>query len=124
MCENHTSEILRRQGQSLNKNENDPLEFCNSIANDEEEFLDKRNSTDYEGENISSYEVEQAFLEIPNITEAAAYAIPAKGGEGMEDEVMVALMKNDNTPIDYNDLLNQAKKNFRTLPKKYYERII
>ena len=33
------------------------------------------------GENISSYEVEQAFLEIGYITEAAAYAIPAKGGE-------------------------------------------
>ena len=63
------------------------------------------------GENISSYEVEQAFLEIPEITEAAAYAIPAKGGEGMEDEVMVALMKDQNAIIDYNDLLLKAKVN-------------
>ncbi|MBT5406091.1 MAG: AMP-binding protein, partial [Gammaproteobacteria bacterium] len=76
------------------------------------------------GENISSYEVEQAFLEIPNITEAAAYAIPAKGGEGMEDEVMVALMKNDNTSIDYNDLLNQAKKNLATFAIPKYIRIM
>ena len=76
------------------------------------------------GENISSYEVEQAFLEIPNITEAAAYAIPAKGGEGMEDEVMVALMKNDNTSIDYNDLLNKAKKNLATFAIPKYIRIM
>ena len=76
------------------------------------------------GENISSYEVEQAFLEIPNITEAAAYAIPAKGGEGMEDEVMVALMRNDNTSIDYNDLLNQAKKNLATFAIPKYIRIM
>lgn len=43
------------------------------------------------GENISSYEVEQAFLALEDIAEAAAYAIPAAGGEGMEDEVMIAL---------------------------------
>ena len=76
------------------------------------------------GENISSYEVEQAFLEISYITEAAAYAIPAKGGEGMEDEVMVALMINNNTSIDYTDLLNQAKKNLATFAVPKYIRII
>jgi crotonobetaine/carnitine-CoA ligase len=53
------------------------------------------------GENISSYEVEQAFLEIPYITEAAAYAIPAEGGEGMEDEVMVSLMTNRDISINF-----------------------
>ena len=76
------------------------------------------------GENISSYEVEQAFLEIPYITEAAAYAIPAKGGEGMEDEVMVALMKNNNTSINYIDLLNQARKNLATFAVPKYIRIM
>ena len=84
-------------------------------------------SVSFDGTNnssISSYEVEQAFLEIPNITEAAAYAIPAKGGEGMEDEVMVALMRNDNTSIDYNDLLNQAKKNLATFAIPKYIRIM
>ena len=43
--------------------ENDPLDFCNSIANDGEEFLDERNSTEFEGENISSYET---FVEPKN----------------------------------------------------------
>ena len=43
------------------------------------------------GENISSYEVEQAFLSIDGVAEAAAYAVAADGGEGMEDEVMVAI---------------------------------
>ena len=43
------------------------------------------------GENISSYEVEQAFLAIDGVAEAAAYAVAADGGEGMEDEVMVAI---------------------------------
>ena len=76
------------------------------------------------GENISSYEVEQAFLEISYITEAAAYAIPAKGGEGMEDEVMVALMINNNMSIDYIDLLNQAKKNLATFAVPKYIRIV
>ncbi|MDC0092684.1 AMP-binding protein [Alphaproteobacteria bacterium] len=76
------------------------------------------------GENISSYEVEQAFLEISYITEAAAYAIPAKGGDGMEDEVMVALMKNKDISIDYKDLLNQAKKNLATFAIPKYIRIM
>jgi len=77
------------------------------------------------GENISSYEVEQAFLAIDDIAEAAAYAVPATGinkrtdgnsgnstgdrldtrldsrsvktDEGMEDEVMVALMITGNS---------------------------
>ena len=76
------------------------------------------------GENISSYEVEQAFLEISYITEAAAYAIPAKGGEGMEDEVMVALMKNNDISVDYIDLLNKVKKNLATFAIPKYIRIM
>jgi len=76
------------------------------------------------GENISSYEVEQAFLEIPEITEAAAYAIPAKGGEGMEDEVMVALMKDQNAIIDYNDLLLKAKVNLAKFAIPKYIRVM
>jgi crotonobetaine/carnitine-CoA ligase len=44
------------------------------------------------GENISSYEVEQAFLTLDEVLEAAAFAVPADGGDGMEDEVMIALV--------------------------------
>jgi crotonobetaine/carnitine-CoA ligase len=43
------------------------------------------------GENISSYEVEQAFLAIDGIAEAAAFAVAADVTEGTEDEVMIAL---------------------------------
>ena len=76
------------------------------------------------GENISSYEVEQAFLEIGYITEAAAYAIPAKGGEGMEDEVMVALMLNENHIINFSDLLKKAKINLAKFAIPKYIRIM
>jgi len=76
------------------------------------------------GENISSYEVEQAFLEISEITEAAAYAVPAKGGEGMEDEVMVALMVNKNTNIEHSNLLTKAKINLAKFAIPKYIRIM
>ncbi len=51
------------------------------------------------GENISSYEVEQAFLALDGITEAAAYAVPAEA-EGMEDEVMVALQVQPDAEVE------------------------
>ena len=76
------------------------------------------------GENISSYEVEQAFLEILEITEAAAYAIPAKGGEGMEDEVMIALMVNKNTNIEHSNLLTKARINLAKFAIPKYIRIM
>ena len=76
------------------------------------------------GENISSYEVEQAFLEISEITEAAAYAIPAKGGEGMEDEVMIALMLNKNTNIEHSNLLTKARINLAKFAIPKYIRIM
>jgi crotonobetaine/carnitine-CoA ligase len=46
------------------------------------------------GENISSYEVEQAFLALDGIAEAAAYAVAADDADGGEDEVMIALQLN------------------------------
>lgn len=52
------------------------------------------------GENISSYEVEQAFLAIDCIAEVAAYAVPAEGGEGMEDEVMIAVLLKEDANAD------------------------
>jgi len=51
------------------------------------------------GENISSFEVEQAFEALPEVTEAAACAVPADGGEGMEDEVMLVLILNTDQPV-------------------------
>ena len=76
------------------------------------------------GENVSSYEVEQAFLEIPYITEAAAYAISAEGGDGMEDEVMVALMTNKDFSVDFVELLSKAERNLAKFAIPKYLRII
>jgi crotonobetaine/carnitine-CoA ligase len=51
------------------------------------------------GENISSFEVEQAVIEHPHIAEAAAVAIPA-AGEGGEDEVAVFVVAAEGTDLD------------------------
>ena len=76
------------------------------------------------GENVSSYEVEQAFLEIPYITEAAAYEISAEGGDGMEDEVMVAFMTNNDISIDFIELLSKAERNLAKFAVPKYLRIV
>ena len=76
------------------------------------------------GENISSYEVEQAFLKIPEVTEAAAFAVPAEGGAGMEDEVMVALMINKGSDIKYLNWVNQAKQDLANFSVPKYLRIM
>ena len=76
------------------------------------------------GENISSYEVEQAFLKIPEVTEAAAFAVPAEGGEGMEDEVMVALMINKESDVKYLNWINQAKQDLAKFSVPKYLRIM
>ena len=44
------------------------------------------------GENISSFEVEAAIGKVPGVAEVAAFAVPAGGGEGTEDEVMLAIV--------------------------------
>ena len=67
-------------------------------------FVDRiKDSIRRRGENISSYEVEQALIQIDGITEVAAYGVPAtikntnnrdltrSATDGMEDEVMVAI---------------------------------
>ncbi len=76
------------------------------------------------GENISSYEVEQAFLKIPEVKEAAAFAVPAEGGEGMEDEVMVALMLEKSSDIKFIDLLNEIKSDLATFAVPKYMRVM
>lgn len=43
------------------------------------------------GENISSYEVENAVSRLEGVAEVVAYAVPA-GAEGTEDEVMLAVV--------------------------------
>ena len=63
-------------------------------------FVDRiKDSIRRRGENISSYEVEQALLGIEGVTEVAAYAVPA-GKPGMEDEVMVTIMPGQVCQLD------------------------
>lgn len=53
-------------------------------------FLDRiKDSIRRRGENISSFEVEQALVSHPSVADAAAYAVPS---ELAEDEVMCALV--------------------------------
>jgi crotonobetaine/carnitine-CoA ligase len=51
------------------------------------------------GENISSYEVEQAILEHPSVVECAVVAVPADQEAG-EDEVMVFVVTDPDRSID------------------------
>ena len=51
------------------------------------------------GENISSYELEQAILSHPDVAEVAVVAVPADG-EGAEDEVMAVLVARDGADLD------------------------
>lgn len=51
------------------------------------------------GENISSYEVENAVASLDGVAEVAAYAVPA-GAEGTEDEVMLAVVLREGVSME------------------------
>lgn len=55
------------------------------------------------GENISSYELEQAILGHPDVAECAVVAVPADG-IGAEEEVMAVIVPADGAQIDLRDL--------------------
>lgn len=79
------------------------------------------------GENISSYEVEQAFLNIEEIAEVAAYAVPADGGEGMEDEVMITVLlkegKTSNKTPNIDQWIERAKQDLPAFALPRYIRV-
>jgi len=75
------------------------------------------------GENISSYEVEQAFLKIPQIAEAAAFAVPAKD-HGQEDEVMVALMIVQGSKIEYSEWIKNVTSDLAKFSIPLYLRVM
>jgi carnitine-CoA ligase len=64
------------------------------------------------GENISSFEVESAIARLGGVAEVAAYAVPA-GGEGTEDEVMLAVVPEPGAPLEPSDVAAYAD---RVLP--------
>ena len=75
------------------------------------------------GENISSYEVEQAFLKFPEIIEAAAFGVPARDS-GMEEEVMVALLVINGANLKYKKWIEEARKNLASFSVPKYIRIM
>ncbi|GAA3759168.1 ATP-dependent acyl-CoA ligase [Plantactinospora mayteni] len=58
------------------------------------------------GENISSYEVEQAFLQHPSVTECAVVGVPAEVEAG-EDEVLAVVVTAE--PVDPQALLSWCR---------------
>lgn len=75
------------------------------------------------GENISSYEVEQAFLNIEEIAEVAAYAVPADGGEGMEDEVMITVLLKAGKTSNIDHWIEHAKQDLPAFALPRYVRV-
>jgi crotonobetaine/carnitine-CoA ligase len=65
------------------------------------------------GENISSFEVESAIARLEGVAEVAAYAVPA-GGEGTEDEVMLAVVPRAGFSLRAEDVASHAD---RVLPR-------
>lgn len=76
------------------------------------------------GENISSHEVEQAFPAMDGVADAAAYAVPADGGDGMEDEVMVALMLTGSKPMLLPQIITAATPDLAKFAVPRYARVV
>jgi acyl-CoA synthetase (AMP-forming)/AMP-acid ligase II/enoyl-CoA hydratase/carnithine racemase len=56
------------------------------------------------GENINALEVEEEFLQHPDVLMAAAYAIPSELGVGTEDDLKVAVKVRGGSSLDENAL--------------------
>jgi len=60
------------------------------------------------GENISSYEVENIIEKYPDVQACAAFGVPSELGE---DEVMIWIKLNENTEIDFKNLIKYCVEN-------------
>jgi carnitine-CoA ligase len=70
------------------------------------------------GENISSYEVEQALMGHPDVNLAAAFGVPS---ELVEEEVMVAIVRQPGSELSARDLLDWCRER---LPKYAVPRFV
>jgi crotonobetaine/carnitine-CoA ligase len=69
-------------------------------------FIDRmKDAIRRRGENISSWDVEQALLAHPLVSSCAVYAVPSELGE---DEVMAAIIAEPGKPIDPVELLDSV----------------
>ena len=75
------------------------------------------------GENISSYEVEQALLEHPAIAEVAVVAVPADQEAG-EDEVLAVLVAEPGTEIEAADVWSYADRRLPYFAVPRYLRVV
>ncbi|KAH7156574.1 putative coenzyme A synthetase [Dactylonectria macrodidyma] len=60
------------------------------------------------GENINASEVEEEFLEHPDVVIAAAYSIPSQLGSGTEEDVKVAVQMRVGSTVDEKELWEWA----------------
>lgn len=73
------------------------------------------------GENISSYEVEQAILGHPSVAEAAVLGVPADQEAG-EDEVLAVVVLSD--PVDPAEILAWCRGRIPTFAIPRYVRVV
>lgn len=62
------------------------------------------------GENINASEVEEEFLQHPDVMAVAAYGIPSRLGAGTEEDVKVAVQKRPGSVLTEQDLWTWARK--------------
>lgn len=82
-------------------------------------FVDrKKDAIRSRGENISSFEVEQAALGHPAVAEAAAYAVPSELGE---DDVMLAVVFGESGSVAWEDVRDHCRERlpYFAVPRYY-----
>jgi len=62
------------------------------------------------GENISAFELEQVINAYENVIECAAIGVKTEDSGG-EDEVLVCIVKENNSELEFDGLLNYCKAN-------------
>jgi crotonobetaine/carnitine-CoA ligase len=62
------------------------------------------------GENVNASEIEEEFLQHPDVVIAAAYGIPCQFGEGTEEDIKVAVQTKEGSEINERALWEWARK--------------
>ena len=85
-------------------------------------FVDrKKDAIRRRGENVSTFEVEQAVLAHPNVVDCAAYAVPS---DFLEDEIAVAVVVSPGATRDPAEILKRAEPNLPYFALPRYVRYV